>query len=202
MTIDGPTTLFYTLSFLVPGFILHSVAGIFVPQRTDDTGASFLRYLTWSCINYAPWVWLIYLVLTLDFFHSSPLAAAGAWMWVTFVSPVAMGVLLGHSERNEWARKLLQRMGLRPIHSIPAAWDYKFGKQEARWLLVTLKDGAQVAGFFGSESFASSDPNERDLYLQWIYQVSEKGDRERVTNSDGMLIKGEEIRHVEFWYDE
>lgn len=32
--------------------------------------------------------------------------------------------------------------------------------------MVTLEDGEMVAGFFGTNSFASSDTAERDLYIE------------------------------------
>jgi hypothetical protein len=69
-------------------------------------------------------------------------------------------------------------------------------------VLVTLKDGGQVAGLFGSRSFASSDPSERDLYIQSVFSMSGKGQWQRVPRNDGVLISGDQIKYIEFWTDE
>ena len=93
-------------------------------------------------------------------------------------------------------------MGLNFISQIPTAWDYKFSSfDERRWVLVTLKDGGSVAGQFGGASFASSEPDERDIYIQKVYRVKQGQPWEPIESNDGILIRGDEIRYIEFWYD-
>jgi hypothetical protein len=69
-------------------------------------------------------------------------------------------------------------------------------------VLVTLADGSSVCGLFGSESFASSAPKERDLYIQAVYRHNKNGEFQIVERTDGILIRGDAIKHVEFWKDE
>jgi hypothetical protein len=203
MTISGFEALFYTLAFVVPGFLLHSTIAVFVPRKAEQPQLSLLRFLSLSCANYALWSWLIYLISATAFFKDHPARAAIAWGIVILLSPIALGMLGGFLSQNNLVRKLLQRCGLVPMHAIPTAWDFRFSKiEKAVWVLVTLKDGGQVAGLFGSRSFASSDPSERDLYIQSVFRVPGEGQWQRVPGNDGVLISGDQIKYIEFWTDE
>lgn len=194
-------TIFYTLSFIVPGFISDSVLASIVPRRAEGKDTLFLRYFTLSCLNYALWVWLIYLLPRLEFFNIHPLFSALSWLIIIFVSPLILGLILGKQSRKGWVSGLLNQIGINPIHPIPTAWDFSFYDTHSLWVLVTLKDGSQVGGFFGVDSFASSDQNERDLYIQKIYRVMDEGPWQEIPNNKGILIKGNEIRNIEFWRD-
>ncbi|MDX1700991.1 MAG: DUF6338 family protein, partial [Melioribacteraceae bacterium] len=79
------------------------------------------------------------------------------------------------------------------------AWDYFFSKTESTFVRVYFKDGTIMNGKFGSSSYASSLPTERDIYLESVYEVEEDGNWEIKQSSQGMLIKGEEIKAVEFF---
>lgn len=203
MTINGFQTLFYTLAFIVPGFILHTTLSMLVPQRGKYVELSFIRFLTFSCINYALWSWLIYLLIRLDFFIANPIYTAFIWLLIILVSPVALGVIIAHFHHKETFRTMLQRYGFYPIHPTPTAWDYKFHKTDKPvWVLVTMKDGSRVAGLFGSRSFASSEPGEQDLYIQEVFRINGDEPWQRVPENDGILILGDQIKHIEFWKEE
>lgn len=202
MTLDGFETLYYTLAFIVPGFVLYSVYSSFVPQKTEIQ-FSVLRFLFFSCINYAVWSWLIYIIVVSDYSTFHPVRTAVIWGIIILISPILLGILAGYFNKKEYIRKALQRIGLNPVHVIPTGWDYKLSKLVGNsWILVTLKNGDVVAGLFGQKSFASSDSTDRDIYLEKVYKIVDDGPWEPVTNSDGILIRGEEIKHLEFWTNE
>ena len=198
MTLDSFDAFFYTSAFLVPGFILQSTISAFVPQKGEDTQLTLLRLLTFSCINYALWSWLIYLIYQAQFFLSRPIWAAIAWGLIILISPLVLGLITGKLNQAELIRKALQRLGFNPIHVIPTAWDYKFNDlKEGRWIIVTLENGSEILGFFGAHSFASSEMSERDIYVQKMFQ-NKNGTWEEIPRSDGILISGNKIRHIEF----
>lgn len=202
MTLAGSDVLFYTLAFLVPGFIMHLTLSIFVPRRTEQSELSFLRFLALSCMNYAIWSWLIYLILATGLYSTHPYRVAFVWGVIILVSPVIIGIVLARLSQKEIPRTLLQRFGFNPIHEIPTAWDYQFSRIDApTWALVTMNDGSTVAGLFGSQSFASSDPSERDLYLQEVLRAADGGTWQRVARNEGILIRGDQIKYIEFWCD-
>lgn len=63
-----------------------------------------------------------------------------------------------------------------------------------------LKDGSRIGGKYGKYSYASSYPEEDQLYLEQVYYVDENGKFEQpVPRSQGMIIRGDEILAVEFF---
>ncbi len=63
---------------------------------------------------------------------------------------------------------------------------------------MTLTDGAIVAGIFGKHSFASTDPAERDIYIQELMDVGDDGLWAYRAEPTGILLLAKEIRYVEF----
>lgn len=198
MTIDSFDALYLTLAFLVPGFIIQSTIAISLPRREDPIHLSFLRFLTFSCVNYAIWSWLIFAVHNVDFFTDSPWRTARVWFIIILVGPAIEGLLLGWCRRTELGLRLLQRFGLSPIHPIPTAWDFKFsGISSERYVIVTLNDGSQIHGLFAHDSFASDVAGDRDLFLEKTYRKTDES-WEDVTGQDGILLTSNQIRHIEF----
>ena len=65
--------------------------------------------------------------------------------------------------------------------------------------MATLTTGESVAGLFGAGSFASSDTEERDIYIEEEYTVSDDGSWKPRETKVGILIPVKEIRYIEFW---
>jgi hypothetical protein len=78
------------------------------------------------------------------------------------------------------------------------AWDSYFSQEKPAWVLVTLKDGSFVYGLFGKKSFASDDPDCRDLYLEAAYDQLADGQWAPREDTGGVLIMAGEISTIEF----
>ena len=136
-----------------------------------------------------------------------PYLTAFCMFTITFISPLVLGLIIALLDQKQIIRRVFDGVGLHALHSTPSAWDYKFGQLNAtdgRWLLVELKDNRKVGGWYGSNSFASSDPTERELYLEetWILPPdSENADWVKRDKTDGILIRHDDIRTVSFIYD-
>ena len=191
--------LFYTLAFVVPGFILNNTVSTFVPPKSDQPQGALLRYLHFSCINYAVWSWVIYLLVKTDYPKSHPVRTASIWTTIILISPVVLGIVAGFVSEKELVRKALQKLGFNPAHIIPTGWDYRFSKTMGdSWITVTLKDSAVIHGKFGPKSFASSDASDRDLYIEEVYTISDTNEWGIVPGTDGVLIRGDQIQYIEF----
>jgi len=46
---------------------------------------------------------------------------------------------------------------------------------------------------------ASSNENDRDLYIKEVYKIDDNGKWKRVENTDGILIKAEQVKYIEFF---
>lgn len=199
MTLESSDVLFYTLAFLVPGFILQWTLSAFVSQKKEDAQLLLLRFITLSCANYGLWSGVIFYLFRTDALKNHAIASAIIFFTIVFLSPLLIGLALGKSSQNDTVRNLLIRVGFRPLHAVPNSWDYKFSHvREAAWVIVVLTDGTQVAGFWGEKSFASSEPDERDLYIEELWTIEEDGTWEKMERSEGILLMREQIRYIEF----
>jgi hypothetical protein len=201
MELSSLQAVFYAINFLVPGFIIELTLSALLPRRDEPEKPLLVRFLTFSCVNHAIWSWLIILLIQAKFVTDHPIWSAIAWTVIVLVSPILLGLLLGRAHQRGLIRKALQRLGFNPLHVIPTSWDWKFSETQPVWVRVTLTDGSAVCGLFGTASFASTDPRERDLYIEAVYRQNRDGHSGVVDRTDGMLIRGGSIRHIEFWKD-
>jgi hypothetical protein len=81
-------------------------------------------------------------------------------------------------------------------------WDYVFSKREPSWVIVHLKDRC-VGGWYGAQSFASSDPAEPQIYLEQVWEL-DKSRRflHKVPQSKGMIFFARDIVAVELFGDQ
>ena len=89
-------------------------------------------------------------------------------------------------------------MKVNKIHPVPTAWDYYFSKQKESWIIVTLKNGKTIYGKFSNHSFASSDAEERDLYIEKTYNIKEDMTWVEDDKSNGILVTKDEVETIEF----
>ena len=189
--------LYLILLFLVPGFIVLFVRSQFVTGRSPDRSTTVLSYLIVSLIYYALALPFIGFVLSAE---TPSKGQVLAWFVLIVIGPAMLGLALGLNIQKDWFRRALQRCGLNPVHVVPTAWDWKFGGMTPQWVLVTLKDSTRFAGFCGSGSFMSSDPAERDIYIEQIYDVDDQKNW-NPRGENGVLIAVGEIQTIEFWPD-
>lgn len=182
------------LFFLVPGLVVLYVRAQFLTGWHPLQPTAVLSYFTISAIYYALALPLVNFVLPISLESGSLLA----WFTLVFIGPAALGLFLGVAVQKNWAFRALQWLRLNPVHPVPTAWDWKFGKMESQWVLVTLQDGTQFGGYFDSESFASSDPSERDIYIQWVCDIDSE-DKWHPRNDKSVLIASDQVQTIEFW---
>lgn len=187
--------IYLALLFFVPGLVVLFVRSQFVTGAKFPHSAAWLPYLAISVIYYGLAFPLIDFVVAKDQpIHGRILA----WYSLVFAGPAVLGLVLGINIQKDLFRRLLQRYGLNPVHVIPTAWDWKFGNMTEQWVLVTLKDGTRFAGLCGSDSFKSSDPIERDIYIQEVYDLDDD-DNWSSSGEKALLIAAGEVQTIEFW---
>ena len=182
-------TLYPVLMFVVPGLIILSIRSQFVTGRRPSHSAALLSYLAVSAFYYA---------LILPFVDFAEPPGVVAWFFLVFVGPTMVGLLLGIEIQSDLLRKFLRCCRLNPVHSIPTAWDRKFSKMGSQCVLVTLKNGTKFAGYCDEDSFMSSDPTERDIYISWLYDLGDE-DQWLARDESSVLITSDEVSTIEFW---
>ncbi|HIR53771.1 MAG TPA: hypothetical protein IAB39_10340 [Candidatus Onthovicinus excrementipullorum] len=197
MAIGSFDVVLYTCVFLLPGFIMKSIIDAFVPPQKFREAKYFLTCLLYSIINCALLSWLYVIISSL--YREHPY-----WYWIVLLlvnigGAVILGVLTGAIRKFDVVDRIFQKFGISKIHPIPTAWDYWFSNQkEEIWVIVTLIGGQKICGKYSYISFASSEPEERDLYLEEIYDVNERDEWTCKERTRGILIAKGQIATIEF----
>lgn len=188
-------TVFVAMAFCVPGYVYLVVRGHIVPGHRARGTESIIRLLSVSTVNFMIWAWAVYLVIGSD--ELPPWVKAAMWTFAILVSPAIMGLLSGLSTKFGWVSKMYGFFRFHPVHIIPTSWDYAFSKPEPRYVIITLDNGKIFAGLWGEKSFASDEPNERDIYIEQVCKIDKESGCWTATERS-LLIRGNHIRSVEF----
>jgi hypothetical protein len=194
----GAENLYLILVFVVPGVVALFVRSKFITGRSPSPTENLLAFLVLSLVYYSFTIFFIEVALSV---REPWLARVSIWILLILVGPAAFGLVLGIAAQREWGSWFTKKLDLNIVHVIPAAWDWRFSKvpRGGMFIMVTLTNGDRVAGFFGNNSFASSDAKERDLYIEEEYTVTEEGEWETRPEKVGILIPVKEISYIEFW---
>ncbi|HEY1933962.1 MAG TPA: DUF6338 family protein [Acetobacteraceae bacterium] len=200
MKLEDFSNLFFVVSVLVPGFIYSGVMSVFVPVRAHrEREVILLRYLTATAFNYAICSPLIYLLIFGVVFRDRPVGQALCWFFIVFTAPIVLALVRAWTIQQDRLAGIFRSLGLRAISPIPTGWDWIFGTTEPCYVLITLTDGTEIAGYFGRRSMASSDPDRKDIYIEKVYAVPEEGGPWiEVQRSLGMHVDGSQIAYIEF----
>jgi hypothetical protein len=189
-------SVYLVLGFVVPGMIITLVRAQFFTGRVRTLSESVVNYIALSVLYYGLTAPIVEYVLS---FREPGRAKIFAWLVLIILMPAVIGFVLGVLGQNDVFRRILHWFGINPVHATPSAWDYAFARLRGdHFVMVTLTDGATIAGVYGSHSFASSDPTERDLFLQEIYDVDGDSWKKR-SEQQAILIPSKEIKHVQIW---
>ncbi|SNT08354.1 DUF6338 family protein [Sphingopyxis indica] len=182
------------LVLAVPGIVILYMRSQFLTGRMLSLMEGLIAYVTVSLVYYAlvlpAFAWLE---------QRTGIAAAALWFLIVLAGPAIVGALLGLNVRKGWSQKVLRRLGISTVHPISAAWDWRFSGGEACWVLAILKNGTRWAGYLGTNSFMSSDPSERDIYIQQVYELDSKS--QWTPRDSSVWIAHGEIQSLEFWPD-
>jgi len=167
MDFTDPTALEVALPLLVPGFVSIKVWELLVPSERRDLTTTSLEVFAFGSITFAIFILPL---LTLDVLggwtSEHPISGYFLWLAVLFVVPAVLPI--------GWRRLLdTELVKGHVVNPIPKPWDYVFGKGDAYWVILHMKDGRLIGGRYETESFASSFPHEEQLYLEEVWKLSD-----------------------------
>jgi hypothetical protein len=186
------------LVFLIPGFVLMRVKRVAYPTVEPSTTSTVLDSLALSCVIYALSSPLLYLAFLRRWYVTRPILFAILALAVLLILPGFLGAWYVHLAKAGKMRWLREFLGF--PHPDPTAWDYHFRKGRAYWVWLTFKSGKVMAGLFGPNSFASSFPHKRDLYIEKLLRPDERGRVvELIENSAGALVVMDDVERMQFF---
>jgi hypothetical protein len=82
------------------------------------------------------------------------------------------------------------------------AWDDFFLRREPCWIIVHLKDGRRLGGWYGENSYAGLYPNSGHLSLEQLWRLDEDYKFvERVPQSRGIILRPDDYHFVELFHE-
>lgn len=186
------------LVFIIPGFVLVRVKRVAYPTVEVGAASTVLESLAWSCVVYGVASPLLYLSYVWRWPEVRPLLFGMLALVILLIVPGLLGVTYVWLTKTEKARWLREFLGF--PHPDPTAWDHHFRKGRAYWVWLTFKSGKVMAGLFGPNSFASSFPHQRDLYIEKLLRLDHRGHVvELIDNSAGALVMMEDVERIQFF---
>lgn len=181
------------LFFVVPGFISMRVYSLLRPTESGPLKENIYEAITFSVINYVLMEWTVPLARqyggTSDGTVPRLLLLAAAFV----VVPALLPVLLNFGLR--W----LERHG-RILRRAKTGWDEFFLRRQSCWIIVHLKDGRRMGGFFGDRSFAGLHPNSGHLYVQELWKLGPNGEFEsKIEDSQGIVLRPDDYQMIELF---
>ena len=177
---------------VVPGYLFSVGRQKAVVTGTRESAQVLLESIAGSMV-----FWVIAgsaLVMT-GLMDSKPKLAILGIGIAAVVLPLGLGIFYGMLERGQ--RSLF---GWNLIQTIPKAWDYRFSRGRPLWVLATFKDGTRIGGAWHENSFASSYPNEEDVFIETVVELDERGRFVApLKGSAGVWIKASELKCLEFF---
>ena len=184
-------TLF--LVFVLPGLISMNVYRILFAVRVIDWKGSLLQALFYSCLNLAVSLPILIPIHQDGFLEKHPYFYTAGLMIVILVLPVTWPFGYRYLIAWQWLSSKIQL-------PYPTAWDYFFDRRVPVFVLVQLKNGSRLGGYYGVQSYASSFPTEGDIFLETVYYVDEDGKfKEPVESSGGVIIRKDQYELIEFF---
>lgn len=182
---------------MVPGFIFIRVCDVLLPGRRPHFGQQIVDVVCGSFAVMAVWFWPGLLLFGL---HDR----LPEWIYRllllvlivlgVFTTPVLLAYILYRLE----GRGYLQRLG---THPNPTPWDWFFSNSAGNYYVrFHLKEGKELGGYFGENSFAASSPNAQQIYVEEVWRMDE--DRrfiERVAGTEGAFVNREDCELIEFF---
>ena len=180
--------------FAMPGIIILYFRAQFLTGRLPVVAEALIAYMVVS---------IAYHALLFPFarsLYSTPVDTVWqglVWFAYILIGPAVTGILLGLSVQKGWGRWLLEKCKLKTVHSIASAWDWRFANCADCFVMVVMKDGIKWAGYLGKQSFISSIPTERDIFLEKVYTIED--DNSWTARVSGVWLAHGEIQSIEFW---
>jgi hypothetical protein len=177
-------------ALLFPGFVALAIYDLRVPgerRKWGDMGIALVAYSILIDVTSAAYLRLF------------PIAASATGAVVAFgiVADLVVPALVGWFVVD--LRELLAAKGLL-LSAMPKAWDEFFRRIQSKQvaLVVTLKDGRKVGGFWAENPFASSFPADEDLLITVPVSIDDEGRfLKRIAHAEALLVSRNDILTIE-----
>lgn len=194
-TIWTPEAVQLFILFVVPGFISIKAYELFFPTSETDSSKKIIDAISFSSINFA----ILYVPISLiENSEAKIFCLLGYflfYLFVLFLAPLLWVWIWRKIRLSNWFQSSAP-------HPTQKPWDFVFSQRKEYWVIATLKNGKKIAGWYGSNSFASNSPANEQIYLEhsWEINADERFER-KYEQTAGVIILSKEIETLELFHN-
>ena len=179
--------------FFVPGFIyLKSYRLFFAEQRTDFSKDLYEAF-GFSFINVIVFGYPLYYINKNNFILQNTFLYFAILILIIIIVPIIVAFIFYIISNTKWFNKFM-------INPTKGAWDSFFSKKESYYVIVTLKNGRKIGGKYGLNSYSSTYPSPKEIYIEELWKLNaENGFENLIAQNQGILIIESEISTIEFF---
>jgi hypothetical protein len=188
-------TIQQVILFAIPGFISMKVYGLIIPGERADSSKQILDCVAYSSINYGIVAVIYLLINTLVSVCGNSLPPPfSPWVLVpsVFITPAIWPLL--------WLKVLkIKVVRTRTISPHETAWDLFFSSKQTAYVLVTMKDGTIIGGWYGPNSGTSTYPNPNQIYLEEAWKMDGRKFIKPKTQTGGIILSATDFVSIELF---
>lgn len=190
-----PVHLWGLVVLFLPGFIslkLHQ----FIERRDPTVTEALIDVIGFSLLNALVLCWPIYIATTnLALPHPRYGPALQNAIWICLVGPISWPVLFQFIKRYALKGGWL-------VGTERSAFDFAFRGKQTLWVIVHMKDGRLVGGYFGLGSYATAEKDSGHLYLEELWELSDQGKfMNAIPGSMGAIFRPGDYDWIEVFRD-
>jgi len=179
--------------FFVPGFIYIKFYRLLVAEVRADFSKDLYEAIGYSFLNAILFSYPLFLIHSKNYIQTCTILYFLIMALIILVSPVLLATAYSKLTQSKWYFK-------RMIAPTKSAWDSFFSKRESYFVIITLKNGRRVGGKYGMNSYSSTYPNPKEIFIEQVWKLnSNNGFESVVSQTEGMLITENEISTIEFY---
>lgn len=211
MLVSGWQQAVTVLLAVVPGFLYQGLRARLRGPTPDDRelGVRVVRALAWSGALALLYVGVLGSTLTDALSRpASSLEHPRSAAWVAFVLVVVLPATLAVAVHAWTTWRAYPSMSwserFRVYDPTPTAWDFASSRSGPGFVRILTKDGAWVGGYAGADSFLTSYPEPREVYLQEAWQMADDGTFEAPVVGNGTVgvwVRCDDVQLVQFLAD-
>jgi hypothetical protein len=116
-----------------------------------------------------------------------PRLTCGVAIGVLLVLPLVIAYLGRRWMVSTRRPAVLEWFRVSTTHRTPSSWDYAWEDGEPCLVVVTLRDGSSVGGYYGPGSHSGYGSQHRDLFLEERWSIVEDNEGTRLEPTEGTL---------------
>ncbi len=191
---------FALVTFLMPGIIMIQLRRCVTPVRCNYFSTEFINFVQYTILNTICYVLLSNIFKWGDIsnfinMHDSLYDNLNYYICFIFIIPFILGFFIGWSDKLKILQRILGFLFQKKVASnIFTTWEEYFGagNNKSADIVIKLKNGDTIHGYFGENSMISGSITNKDIYLEKVTKINDMMQLEETS----AWINGNDIEYI------